>query len=53
MHAPVCVFIYVTNEALKPEGAIHGNFARRNFLGSISGQRFIFDAGSKYTFYDI
>lgn len=47
----MCVFIYLTNEALKPKGKIHGNFIRRNFLRNILGQRFIFDAENKYKFY--
>ena len=50
MLAPVCVFIYLTNEALKSEGRIHGIFITRNFLKEYLGQRIIFDGGYEFKF---
>lgn len=51
MHALVCVFIYLTNEALKSEGRIHRNFIKRNFLKEYLGQRILFDGGYEFRFY--
>ena len=51
MPASVCAFIYLTNEALKSEGRIHGNFIRRNFLKEYLGQRILFDGGYEFKFY--
>lgn len=50
MLAPVCVFIYLTNEASKSEGRIHGIFITRNFLKDYLGQRIIFDGGYEFKF---
>lgn len=42
------MFIYLTNEALKAEGTIYGDFVRRNFLRSILGQRVMLEAGNEH-----